>query len=338
MFCCSGLVGVVSVYNLVLVVFRFHLLSFKLVERSFALFKRVGIFLLIFTLLCSIVVTGQFVGLASAQTDSPTIRITSGGRVVGTDWIERRGDVYTFTGDVFGIIVVEKDGITIDGAGYAIRGNWSGVDLNRYSNGPSQPGCGGVVVKNVRFYDSGHIFASSNNNSFINNTFEGGGLDIRYGSSPDYIGNVIKHNVFINCDSAIFIDWTMLSVVTENNFINCKIAIAIYGWVEFDRNYWSNYETSYFGAKEIGDTGVWDTPYNYDDSVWCPFVDSNPLVSPVAGAGAPEITEKPTSAPTGSTIDKKSEPLLTTILMVSVVFVVIVSTGLLIYFKRHKQI
>jgi len=82
------------------------------------------------------VLASQFVGLINAQAGS-TITITSEGQIVGTDRIERQGDVYTFTGDIFGIIVVEKDNITIDGAGYTIKGKGNGVDLNRNSKGPS---------------------------------------------------------------------------------------------------------------------------------------------------------------------------------------------------------
>jgi len=175
-------------------------LNFNQVKQQFKPFKKADVFLLISILLCSTVLASQFVGLVNAQADS-IITITSKGHVVGTDRIERKDDVYTFTRDIFGIIVVvEKDDITLDGAGYAIKGKGSGVDLNRNSNGPSQPGCGGVVVKNVLFCDKGHIFASSNNNSFINNTFEGGGLDIRTGVSMDCIGNVIKQGRLVDCD------------------------------------------------------------------------------------------------------------------------------------------
>jgi len=275
-------------HNSELTIFYHCSLNFNRVKQQFEPLKKAGIFLLISTLLCSTVLASQFVGLINAQAGS-TITITSEGQIVGTDRIERQGDVYTFTGDIFGIIVVEKDNITIDGAGYTIKGKGNGVDLNRNSKGPSQPGCGGVVVKNVYFCDRGHIFASSNNNSFINNTFEGGGLDIRNGVSIEYIGNVIKHNVFIDCfPSAIFIDWAMPNVVTENNFINSKIDIQIYGQLELDRNYWSNYEALYPDAKEIGDTGIWDTSYDTGPHAGrLLFFDSNPLINHIVSAGAP---------------------------------------------------
>ena len=323
-------------HNLKSTSFWFYLLNLKRVNPQLELLKRATILFLTFVLLCSTVIAGQFVGLASAQSGS-TITITSEGHVVGTDRIDRQGDVYTLAGDIFGIIVVEKDDITLDGAGYATKGKGNGVDLNRNSNGPSQPGCGRVVVKNVRFCDKGRIFASSNNNSFTNNTFEGGGINIRCGTGYGSSGNIITHNVFIDCYEAISIDWATINLVVENNFVNCGISYFIYGWLEFDRNYWSDYEMLYSDAREIGATGIWDTPYSYKRGSNLPFVDSNPLVNPVAGAGAPEINKKSTPIPTTATLENNPESFSTNILIISIVIVVMASIGLLVYFKRQKQ-
>jgi len=44
-----------------------------------------------------------------------TIYIRADGTVEGTDKIQQEGNAYTFTGDIFDSIVVEKDGIIIDG-------------------------------------------------------------------------------------------------------------------------------------------------------------------------------------------------------------------------------
>ena len=52
------------------------------------------------------------------------IYIKADGSVEGTDKIHRDGDVYTFTADIQGFepIIVERDSIVIDGAGYSVRG------------------------------------------------------------------------------------------------------------------------------------------------------------------------------------------------------------------------
>ncbi|MCL2641951.1 MAG: hypothetical protein FWD52_00310 [Candidatus Bathyarchaeota archaeon] len=91
------------------------------------------------------------------------------GSVGRTDLIQRNGDVYTLKGDIFGTISVKKDGITIDGAGYAIKGTGNGIDLRKNSMA-IPPAHSNVVVKNVRFCDNSLIFTSACSNSFINYT------------------------------------------------------------------------------------------------------------------------------------------------------------------------
>jgi hypothetical protein len=352
---------VLAVFCLTLSSSLYRGLNFTLVKSQFGCFKKAGVALLFLVLLGSALVADQSVNLVSAQTYS-NITIIADGSVVGTDLIQRNGDVYTFTGDIFGAIKVEKDGITIDGAGYAIKGNenfpWrnpKGIDL-RKDPATSIAASGDVVVKNVRFSDGSMVFATSAGNSFINNTFEGGGIEIRW--SDDGLlgsGNVIKYNVFIDCKPALFVDWAGGTVVAENDFINCGIWVALYGRAEFDRNYWSEYKTLYPDAKEIGNTGIWDTPYKYDkkdfDSY---FVDYHPLVNPTNGAGAPVVNEEPTPTPTETPTpapttsptlipttppDKdEPEPFPTALIIAAgIVSVVIVSIGLLVYLKRKHS-
>ncbi|MDR1993733.1 MAG: right-handed parallel beta-helix repeat-containing protein [Nitrososphaerota archaeon] len=255
----------------------------------------------------------------------PTITILSDGRVNGTDLIQREKDVYTFKGDILGTLKVEKDGVTIDGAGYALKADRNGGVMLRKNPGDIlMPFCyGGVVVRNVRFCNESCIFGSTQGNSFLNNTFEGGGIDIN--GLVSGTENIIKYNVFIGCKYAISADYSGVNVVSENNFIDCNMFIALYGGgVMFDRNYWSVYETLYPDAKEIGLTGIWDTPYTHKpiygfDHV---FVDCNPLVGPVAGAGAPEVHDVLIPVPTEAMFVKDFCPIV--LMVVFVVFVVVV--------------
>lgn len=48
-----------------------------------------------------------------------TIYIRADGSVEGTDKIQKDGNIYTFAGEIFNSIVVEKDDIVIDGASYS---------------------------------------------------------------------------------------------------------------------------------------------------------------------------------------------------------------------------
>lgn len=74
----------------------------------------------------------------------PGIYIRADGSVEGTDKIQRDGNIYTFTGDVYEFIIVEKDYIIIDGAGYEVIGPGSGSE-----SGIALEGRTGVTVKNL---------------------------------------------------------------------------------------------------------------------------------------------------------------------------------------------
>lgn len=53
---------------------------------------------------------------------SGTIYIRADGSVEGIDKIQREGNIYIFVDDINGSIVVDRDNITIDGAGYTLQG------------------------------------------------------------------------------------------------------------------------------------------------------------------------------------------------------------------------
>src|SRR5665647_1823775 len=72
-----------------------------------------------------------------AQTTS--IYISSDGSIVGTNNIQRNGDLYILTGNISGGIAIQKSNIIIDGAGYTLEGyGGTGIDLtNNLTEVPS---------------------------------------------------------------------------------------------------------------------------------------------------------------------------------------------------------
>ena len=61
---------------------------------------------------------------AKSQSSFVTIHIRADGTIdPPTVPIQPDGDVYTFTGDIYGALVVERDNVVIDGAGYKLQGN-----------------------------------------------------------------------------------------------------------------------------------------------------------------------------------------------------------------------
>src|SRR3972149_10197478 len=55
--------------------------------------------------------------------------IKADGSVVGTDKIQRNGNLYTVTDLILGGIQVERSYIVIDGAGHTVRGNGTGCGV-----------------------------------------------------------------------------------------------------------------------------------------------------------------------------------------------------------------
>ena len=96
----------------------------------------------ILALLLSTVAGPLFLSTSSAQSPE-AITIKASGNVEGTDKIQRDGDVYLFKGSISGSIVVERDNMVLDGAGYVLQtsSDWGvGVDIRDRNN---------ITVKNL---------------------------------------------------------------------------------------------------------------------------------------------------------------------------------------------
>jgi len=124
---------------------------------------------------------------------SGTIYIRPDGSVEGTDKIQRDGDTYTFTDNIYDEIVVERDNIVVDGAGCTLQGTGSGtgIYLSYRSN---------VTIKNaeiIEFWDGVKLRYSSNNSVFGNNITANNGLGIGlwWSSNNAISGNTVSNNL-----------------------------------------------------------------------------------------------------------------------------------------------
>ena len=92
---------------------------------------------------------------------SGTIYIRADGSIQGTTYISTIDNVtYTFTNDINDSIVVERDNIVVDGAGYALQGTGSGTGI-------SLEGRSSVTIKNMTINEFGTgiwLEGSVNNN------------------------------------------------------------------------------------------------------------------------------------------------------------------------------
>jgi parallel beta-helix repeat protein len=164
---------------------------------------------ILMSLLFSGLVGLQFINLTVANfmpADVPehNIEIKENGSVTGTDKMQRNGIVYTFTGDIFGSVVVFCDGIIIDGAGHALHGNGT-------STGIFLQGRKNVTIKNVRI---------SNFTDGIELTW--------YRGMHDIANNVLHGNTITNTEYGIVDAWSENTTISENTIINNRIGIVFW--------------------------------------------------------------------------------------------------------------
>jgi len=166
---------------------------------------------------------------ADGSVDPSTANITSSDNIT-----------YTFTGDIYDSIVVERDNIVVDGAGYTFRriGNETGgigIDLSYRSN---------VTIKSMEIkayedlkeFDYGiYLYLSSNNiisGNNITNNWNGIWLE-------DSSNNIISgNNITANNEAGI-----TLVGSSSNNIISGNNIIAISHWVTWGIGVSSNNNT-----------------------------------------------------------------------------------------------
>jgi len=156
--------------------------------------------LVLLLILCSVLVTLPNIGIVEA---SGTIYIRADGSIEGTDKIQRDGNVYTFTDNIYQPLVVEKENIIIDGAGHTIEGP---------HNGLAQSPEGGILVDR-RGYVTIQDIAIQNflYGICINTSFE---ID------------VINSNITNNCRGVI-IEHSSEAMIRESQITN-NLDVGIY--------------------------------------------------------------------------------------------------------------
>ena len=235
-------------------------------------------YLLTLLLLVSVFVSVSQIGTVKAE---DTIYIKSDGSVEGTELLQRNNSTYTFLGDVSGEIVVSKDFITIDGAGYSLKGSGDssqrGISLSFRKN---------VTVTNLVIMDyfTG-IYCSpgagtATNITILNNLIRNCDIGIEFLGISD---NLIKYNTFENNSIDVTINYVSGNNVITHNNLDSYIQVWLSNQPTIDMNYWTDYN----GTDNDGD-GIGDSAYFYHDILQ----DSHPLIEPV-----PTIPEFPSWTP-----------------------------------------
>ena len=234
-------------------------------------------------------------GLTDAETPLQRIYIKPDGSIDPAFVpIQRNQNVYTFTDNVSAQIIVQRDDVIIDGAGYALRGNYNGTRTDSWAvgEGPYQasddtafPWTIGIdlanenrhnlTVKNLNiknFYIGIYLWTTNNSINGCAVTDNIVGL-LLSGDS-----NIITKNFIANNENGIFFgvnqpgDAALNIVLTHNSFVDndvhfsgcfCEdynISEPIHTWDDGkEGNFWSDYA----GVDVDGD-GIGDSPYIID--------------------------------------------------------------------------
>jgi hypothetical protein len=208
--------------------------------------------------------------------------------------IQRSGNTYFFTGDVYACLIVNKSDVVIDGAGYTLRGAldetqedlWIGQGPNpEISNETTVPytigidtasgSITGLTIKNLNIRDfSIGMYIWTTNNTITGNAVMGNIVGVLLsGSNNDVVGNYIADNevgMFFGTNQPGNIPLNL--TVSHNSFSNntnhlngcvCKEYNMTEETHTWDNGKEGNYWCDYNGTDADGD-GIGDTPYVID--------------------------------------------------------------------------
>jgi parallel beta-helix repeat protein len=210
-------------------------------------------FAFVFLLLLSVWIAA-FSDVATAE---ETIYIRADGSVEGTAAIRRDGDVYTFTGNIYDSIIVEKDNVVVDGAGYTLQGtgNGKGITLTARSN---------VTVRNleIKAFTQGVAIYNSSNNLTSENNITNTQLGIVLDKASN---NIVSRNHILENKMAskteplqtilpggIFLNDATNNTISRNYLINNGNGIVLYGYLIPDGTSNNNISANYIAGNTYG--------------------------------------------------------------------------------------
>jgi parallel beta-helix repeat protein len=155
--------------------------------------------------------------LVNSQTQVPRILILSNGSVVGTDKIHQNGNVYILTENLNASIVIEKDNIVLDGAGFTLQGS---ANLNGDETGISLTGITNIKIENLNITGFNHaiVLYKSSQCTISHNTIHGGNVGVYMNSSVD---NWVNQNKIETTEQdAMYLLSSSRNVLSENIIVN----------------------------------------------------------------------------------------------------------------------
>jgi parallel beta-helix repeat protein len=244
---------------------------------------------------------------AKSQSDG-AIFINADGSIIGTNKIQRNGNLYSLTDNIYDSpLVVQCNNIVIDGAGYALQGTggWptpAAINLT----------CSNVIIQNFNIMDwEVGILGAYNSNSISNNNITkcGRGIAIYadyYSITGNYItsntygirikgnNNSISENHILNNSIGFWISSSAENTITANSIeIHDEIAIDTDygGFTVYHNNFINNnlrnpiFLTAYpTNASEVT-LPPWDNGFPSGGNYWSDYTNKYPNATEIDGLG-----------------------------------------------------
>ncbi len=204
--------------------------------------------------------------------------------------IQRDGNVYTFTGNVYDSVVVERENITIDGANYTIQGNGAqqsiGISLARYT------AIKNTYVRGFWFGISGFMtsYCTVTQNTITSNMV---GIRLSYFSlhnlitynhivnnsntgislSLDADNNSISKNKIVNNDGYGIFIWSHsdYTLITENIIGSNECGIIISSECRDTSTYHNSFLWNNYQLYGLGSASSWDDGYPSGGNYWSDY-------------------------------------------------------------------
>ena len=196
--------------------------------------------------------------------------------------VSRNADTYTLTGDIFcggDGIIIQKDNITLDGAGYTVQGTGSGTGIYLF-------GRHNVIVKNISVKSKlyGIYLEQSSDNTILRSTTESGTFGIWLLDSVR--NNIVANNVTENYYGISLMSFSNNNTITENRVANNTgtYAAGVYLYISSNNSFYHNIFTGntvqrtsqvYDAAWDCADPGftapsvnIWDNGYPSGGNYW----------------------------------------------------------------------
>ena len=153
--------------------------------------------------------------------------------------IQRAGDVFTFTGNIYDPVIIERDNVVLDGAGHYLHGNGTGTPPTWVSSGTGPTGyyvgrdngvginvtCRNITIMNIHIssWITGILGAYNDNTISGNFITDCGDAGIKiYGNNYTVNGNYIANN-----NEGIRLSASH-TVISRNNLTDNRVGITVF--------------------------------------------------------------------------------------------------------------